>query len=248
MRQSATILAVVVVTYVLTAQTSFGSTIVYEGTLNSFTSTTDSSVDLDPTTKVYAVNLGSSSSISVNNGSGDLTFVGEWPSGVTNDSASGASGIDSWRANPNVTGAGAAELKSILANGRLTTNAGKGNTIITLAVTAGQVYDLQLFMAETAYDTDGYRGGDLSFTNGSSTLQLVDEYALNNYAGDPLVYHYMFKAVGSTVSVIAGRASSFSDPSGMLSGLTLSSIPEPGTMVLMVIGVIGLLCYAWRKK
>ena len=33
-----------------------------------------------------------------------------------------------------------------------------------------------------------------------------------------------------------------------LNGFTISSIPEPSTLVLLATGLIGLLCYAWRKR
>ncbi|MBU4273351.1 MAG: PEP-CTERM sorting domain-containing protein [Planctomycetes bacterium] len=31
-------------------------------------------------------------------------------------------------------------------------------------------------------------------------------------------------------------------------GLQLVAVPEPSTVVLLVTGLIGLLCYAWRKR
>ena len=31
-------------------------------------------------------------------------------------------------------------------------------------------------------------------------------------------------------------------------GGTLTVIPEPGTLALLATGLIGLLCYAWRKR
>jgi hypothetical protein len=35
-------------------------------------------------------------------------------------------------------------------------------------------------------------------------------------------------------------------PGGM--GLSASIVPEPGTLILLVTGLLGLLCYAWRKR
>ena len=30
--------------------------------------------------------------------------------------------------------------------------------------------------------------------------------------------------------------------------VTVSAVPEPGTLVLLASGLIGLLCYVWRKR
>jgi ABC-type amino acid transport substrate-binding protein len=35
-------------------------------------------------------------------------------------------------------------------------------------------------------------------------------------------------------------------PGGM--GLSASIVPEPGTLALLVTGLLGLLCYAWRRR
>jgi hypothetical protein len=32
------------------------------------------------------------------------------------------------------------------------------------------------------------------------------------------------------------------------SGVEATTIPEPGTLILLAAGLIGLLCYAWRKR
>jgi hypothetical protein len=251
MKRFATASIVLGMFVLLSTRSSLGSTIVYYGSLNSFSTTTDSNVDLDPTTKVYAVNVGSSSSVTVNNGKGDVTFSGEWPSGVTLDSM--ANGGVETGATPTLTGIGADALKTVLLDDRISYSSQYGNytdvpTTIHMNVVAGKMYDLQLFMAECWYTTAGSRGGDLSFTNGSNTLQLVDEYALNARTENALVYHYQFTAGSDAVTLIAGRASSLGDNSGALNALTLSTVPEPSSIALLVGGMIGLLAYAWRQR
>lgn len=34
----------------------------------------------------------------------------------------------------------------------------------------------------------------------------------------------------------------------VLSGMSIATVPEPGTLVLACTGLLGLLCYAWRKR
>jgi hypothetical protein len=43
--------------------------------------------------------------------------------------------------------------------------------------------------------------------------------------------------VGSSLALPPGGA-----------GLSASIVPEPGTLILLVTGLLGLLCYAWRKR
>jgi hypothetical protein len=35
---------------------------------------------------------------------------------------------------------------------------------------------------------------------------------------------------------------------GQIAGLTLESVPEPSTIVLLITGMVGLLAYPWRKR
>ncbi|MCD4728661.1 MAG: PEP-CTERM sorting domain-containing protein [Pirellulales bacterium] len=37
-------------------------------------------------------------------------------------------------------------------------------------------------------------------------------------------------------------------PPAWIDNYVLAKIPEPGTLVLLATGLIGLLCYAWRKR
>ena len=71
----------------LASNTLFGTVVDY-GTLNTFTSTTDPNLDLNPATKVYAIDVGSTSDVTVNNGVYSLTFKAEWPSGALLDAVS----------------------------------------------------------------------------------------------------------------------------------------------------------------
>jgi hypothetical protein len=50
--------------------------------------------------------------------------------------------------------------------------------------------------------------------------------------------------VGSSLALPPGGAGLSID--GM--GLSVSIVPEPGTLALLAAGLLGLLCYAWRKR
>jgi hypothetical protein len=57
---------------------------------------------------------------------------------------------------------------------------------------------------------------------------------------------------GSGIAVAAGDHIDFVayglDMTGLFASVTLTAVPEPGTIVLLCSGLVGLLCYAWRKR
>ena len=129
----------------------------------------------------------------------------------------------------------------MLSSGRYPHTNGDSCTI-DLAVNQGQTYDLQLLLSEN-YWGDSERGGNIALDN---TL-LVENLAYNGSPGPAFVYHYTFTAASPTVQLKMTTISSYrSTPE--LEGLTLSSVPEPSTIVLLASGLIGLLAYAWRKR
>jgi hypothetical protein len=55
--------------------------------------------------------------------------------------------------------------------------------------------------------------------------------------------------VGQTVAVEFAKRSgtqSFIDNVSLVA--TTNAVPEPGTIVLLITGMLGLVCYAWRKR
>ena len=51
-----------------------------------------------------------------------------------------------------------------------------------------------------------------------------------------------------TTYVGVGASSTSGNPSGGFDNLRITMIPEPGTLALLATGLLGLLCYAWRKR
>ena len=56
----------------------------------------------------------------------------------------------------------------------------------------------------------------------------------------------MFVTTGANVS-FAGKLG-YTGGGGTAWPVTISVIPEPGTLVLLAAGLLGLVCYAWRKR
>ena len=123
-------------------------------------------------------------------------------------------------------------------------------------LSTSQKYDLYLYATAgaTAYGTAFTIGGvtqltaggnDTSFVKGGSTLVTGSNYVLfHNLMSDADGNIYI---AAYSNSIITGIANGGSD-SGPINGLQLVSVPEPGTLVLLAVGLVGLLAYAWRKR
>ncbi len=81
------------------------------------------------------------------------------------------------------------------------------------------------------YRADNYAfiiGADTS--GGSRTIGLVDEYAVYNLSSlDQTAYDAKLASIASHYSA-------------------MGEVPEPGTLALLVIGLLGFIAYVWRKR
>ncbi len=71
--------------------------------------------------------------------------------------------------------------------------------------------------------------------------------------GDETAYHVsgdgiLATAVSDANGVICGEMLPHTDGAGGWSGFQIALVPEPSTLALLATGLIGLLCYAWRKR
>ena len=123
-------------------------------------------------------------------------------------------------------------------------------------LSTSQKYDLYLYgtAGSTAYGTAFTIGGvtqitaggnDTSFVKGGSTLVTGSNYVLFQNLMSDGTGAISIQAYSN--SIVTGIANGSSD-SGPVNGLQLVSVPEPGTLVLLVVGLVGLLAYAWRKR
>ena len=83
----------------------------------------------------------------------------------------------------------------------------------------------------------------LDFTNQQYVAKVVDLTAATSITSDPLG----FSTSATPTTAEAGKAS-FIGWSAAMKIDNLTATPEPGTLALLTSGLIGLLCYAWRKR
>lgn len=106
-----------------------------------------------------------------------------------------------------------------------------------------------LVISGTDYGSNGVRvlfdGAPLSFTGGAQSITPVNgvmgsytAIALNVTAGAHTV------TFQGTIPISSGDHSTYVDNIGV----TSSAVPEPSAIVVMAMGLIGLLAYAWRKR
>ena len=110
------------------------------------------------------------------------------------------------------------------------------------------------FLGTGTLALDGTLKLDLSAITGSSgSWMLVDmahlaaTYDVGTFAvtladGTPFTLN---PSTSVWTYTVGAKAWSFSESTGML---TLGAVPEPGTIVLLATGFVGLLAYAWRKR
>jgi hypothetical protein len=89
---------------------------------------------------------------------------------------------------------------------------------------------------------------DPSALGTKQTLHASFSYtALAADQGDTLRLIMESKAAGTFFSVNNGALTGYANRTGIDNVTITESVPEPSTLVLAITGLIGLVCYAWRK-
>jgi hypothetical protein len=95
-------------------------------------------------------------------------------------------------------------------------------------------------------------GGNLGFNKVAMDIDgTATSYIETNGTapGDYVVFHNVPSSLLGTSFMIQVGGGANSTEYGILNGVQLvQGVPEPGTIVLLGTGLIGLLCYAWRKR
>ena len=112
-------------------------------------------------------------------------------------------------------------------------------------LTSGQQYLFQFWLSDPGSSGTDYRRGESLTNDGVSTSQPL--YANSSTAEGGLGQYVIgrFTANSTTETFTFNPQYSIN---ASASGFQLRAIPEPGTLNLAVIGLLGLLCYAWRKR
>ena len=229
------------------------------------------------TADVNGMNLSSVKTVTVNGaGVGGIgAFINSSATDVINSNFQLTLGSDS---SIGVTGAGSLTVGAISGNHALTkVGSGAGSLVLDGAdtytgattVSAGALVlgstgsalmainptaaPTEQFLGTGALALDGTLKLDLSAITGSSgSWMLVDmahlaaTYDVGTFAvtladGTP----FANAGGGMWTYAAGGKNWSFSESTGTL---TLGAVPEPGTIVLLVTGFVGLLAYAWRRR
>jgi hypothetical protein len=115
---------------------------------------------------------------------------------------------------------------------------GTGWTFSIEHLTPGGLYDLYWYQQNgIAANSTG------SFTIGATTLTSTNSGQIDAFIENDNYVHFRGVAADG-VGTITGTISS----SAQFGGLQIMSIPEPSAFVLLGVGVVGLLAYAWRKR
>ena len=121
------------------------------------------------------------------------------------------------------------------------------NNSLTLLSGAELAFDLasvaasdKVSMASQTLYLNGLQWSDMTFDVlagfGAGTYTLIDASSISG-------------SLGSNVTgTVGGLAATLGISAGKDLVLTVTSVPEPGTMVLLAAGLISLIAYAWRRR
>ena len=114
----------------------------------------------------------------------------------------------------------------------------------SFAVTAGMQYDVSFW--EKVWRNSGKIIADITLDAGSATgtttVTTGSDAAWTEYA-------FSFTPDTTTTATLTFMAAiKGGDNDSFLDSVSVTVIPEPGTLALLATGLIGLLCYAWRKR
>jgi len=136
-------------------------------------------------------------------------------------------------------------------------NPGGGATLPTVTIsglTASDTYALYVYAGRDATVTSwgGAQNTKFTVTGGGGASSATTNFTANNSTTafnlgyNYLVFSNLSPTVGKTISFTIGVPSS---GDGYCNGFQLiDTTPEPSTLALLAAGLIGLLCYAWRKR
>lgn len=204
----------------------------------------------------YAVNVGYTSASTVGT-IRDATFTGEGVAGVLVQSENLI--YPAWGTKPEY-GSSAEDnlLEDIMRSIRYDSS---GTTTlpgvqITLDVTPGQKYKLQLLISENAGTARGGRSFNIKVDNAAgeweTLLANLDPLGPTGpWSGQPTegtVFTYHFFARGDTFKVLLDPGVMFANHDAILNAFTLERVPEPSTFVIFGLGAALLAPLGWRRR
>ena len=111
------------------------------------------------------------------------------------------------------------------------------------AVTAGMQYDASFWTRD--WNTTGAIAADVTFNLGSASGTTSVVTGIDTVWTE---YAFSFIPTDTTTATLTFTPATLGNHGLCLDSVSVVEIPEPGTLALLATGLIGLLCYAWRKR
>lgn len=147
-------------------------------------------------------------------------------------------------ANTNTASTGFAP--NLFRDGPFAPTSGSGRTFTLSGLSTSETYDLYLYGSQA----DAYAGYGVDFTINGVTKSTTGAGGQGQFVNG--VNYVKYAGLTTGTGTISGSWNGFASMGyeGMFNGFTLSfgEVPEPSAVVLLITGLIGLLCYAWRKR
>ncbi len=113
----------------------------------------------------------------------------------------------------------------------------------SFAVTAGTQYDVSFW--EKLWRGSGKVNADITLDAGSATGTTT---VTTGSDADWTEYAFSFTPDTNATATLTFTAAVSAANDSFLDSVSVTAIPEPGTLALLATGLLGLLCYAWRKR